>query len=147
MYSTHNEGKSVVAARFIRTLKNIIYKYITSISKNVHINKLGDIVNKGNNIYHRIIKMESVDIKLRSYFDFGIKNNERDPKFKVEDYVRIPKHKNISAKGYNPNRSEEVFVIEKVQNTVPWTYVIEDLNGYEIVGMFYEKELQKMNQR
>ena len=147
MYSTHNEGKSVVAARFIRTLKNIIYKYITSISKNVHINKLGGIVNKGNNIYHRIIKMESVDIKLRSYFDFGIKNNERDPKFKVEDYVRIPKHKNISAKGYTPNRSEEVFVIEKVQNTVPWTYVIEDLNGYEIVGMFYEKELQKMNQR
>ena len=147
MYSTHNEGKSVVAARFIRTLKNIIYKYITSISKNVHINKLGDIVNKGNNIYHRIIKMESVDIKLRSYFDFGIENNERDPKFKVEDYVRIPKHKNISAKGYTPNRSEEVFVIEKVQNTVPWTYVIEDLNGYEIVGMFYEKELQKMNQR
>ena len=147
MYLTHNEGKSVVAARFIRTLKNIIYKYITSISKNVHINKLGDIVNKGNNIYHRIIKMESVDIKLRSYFDFGIKNNERDPKFKVEDYVRIPKHKNISAKGYTPNRSEEVFVIEKVQNTVPWTYVIEDLNGYEIVGMFYEKELQKMNQR
>ena len=147
MYSTHNEGKSVVAARFIRTLKNIIYKYITSISKNVHINKLGDIVNKGNNIYHRIIKMESVDIKLRSYFDFGIENNERDPKFKVEDYVRIPKHKNISAKGYTPNRSEEVFVIEKVQNTVPWTYVTEDLNGYEIVGMFYEKELQKMNQR
>ena len=147
MYSTHNEGKSVVAARFIRTLKNIIYKYITSISKNVHINKLGDIVNKGNNIYHRIIKMESVDIKLRSYFDFGIENNERDPKFKVEDYVRIPKHKNISAKGYTPNRSEEVFVIEKVQNTVSWTYVIEDLNGYEIVGMFYEKELQKMNQR
>ena len=147
MYSTHNEGKSVVAARFIRTLKNIIYKYITSISKNVHTNKLGDIVNKGNNIYHRIIKMESVDIKLRSYFDFGIENNERDPKFKVEDYVRIPKHKNISAKGYTPNRSEEVFVIEKVQNTVPWTYVIEDLNGYEIVGMFYEKELQKMNQR
>ena len=147
MYSTHNEGKSVVAARFIRTLKKIIYKYITSISKNVHINKLGDIVNKGNNIYHRIIKMESVDIKLRSYFDFGIENNERDPRFKVEDYVRIPKHKNISAKGYTPNRSEEVFVIEKVQNTVPWTYVTEDLNGYEIVGMFYEKELQKMNQR
>ena len=147
MYSTHNEGKSVVAARFIRTLKNIIYKYITSISKNVHINKLGNIINKGNNIYHRIIKMESVDIKLRSYFDFGIENNERDPKFKVEDYVRIPKHKNISAKGYTPNRSEEVFVIEKVQNTVPWTYVIEDLNGYEIVGMFYEEELQKMNQR
>ena len=67
MYSTHNEGKSVVAQRFIRTLKNKIYKYMTSISKNVYIDKLGDIVNKYNNTYHRTIKMKPVDVKLNTY--------------------------------------------------------------------------------
>ena len=70
----------------------------------------------------------------------------KDPKFKVGDHVRISKYKNIFAKGYMPNWSEEVFVVKKVKNTAPWTYVINDLNGEEITGKFYEKELQKANQ-
>ena len=72
---------------------------------------------------------------------------KKDPKFKVGDHVRICKYKNIFAKGYCPNWSEEVFVINKIKNTVPWTYVINDLNGEEITGSFYEKELQKTNQK
>ena len=71
----------------------------------------------------------------------------KDLKFKVDDLVRISKYKNIFANGYSPNWSEEVFVIKKVKNTVPWTYVINDLNGDEISGTFYEKELQKTNQQ
>ena len=74
-------------------------------------------------------------------------HSEKDPKFKVGDHVRISKHKDISAKGYTPNYSEEVFIIKKVKNTVPWTYVINDLNGDEITGTFYGKELQKTNQK
>ena len=74
------------------------------------------------------------------------KTNVKDPKFKVGDRVRISKYKNIFAKGYAPNWSEEVFVIKKLKNTIPWTYVINDLNGEEIMGTFYEKELQKTNQ-
>ena len=73
--------------------------------------------------------------------------NDKDPKFKVGDNVRISKYKNIFAKRYTPNCSEEVFVIKKVKNTVPWTYVINDLNGEGIIGTFYEKELQKTNQK
>ena len=92
MYSTYNEGKSVVAQRFIRALK-------------------------------------------------------KHPEFKVGDHVRISKYKNIFAKGYTPNWSEEVFVINKIKNTVPWTYAISDLNGEEITGSFYEKELQKTSQK
>ena len=73
--------------------------------------------------------------------------NYKDPKFKVGDYVRISKYKNIFAKGYMPNWSEEVFVVNKIKNTVPWTYVINYLNGEEITGTFYENELQKTNQK
>ena len=76
------------------------------------------------------------------YIDFKKEFNDKDPKFKVGDHVKISKYKNISAKGYTPNWSEEVFV-SKIKNTVPWTYVINDLNGEEIIGFFYEKELQK----
>ena len=147
MYSIHNEGKSVVAERFIRTLKKKIYKYMTAISKNVYIDKLDDVVDEYNNTYHRTIKMKPVDIKDNTYIDFEKEVNDKDPKFKVCDYVRISKYKNISAKGYTPNWSEEVFIISKVKNTVPWTYVINDLNGEEIIGTFYEKELQKTNQK
>ena len=74
-------------------------------------------------------------------------SNDKNPKFKVRDHVRISKYKNIFAKGYTPKWSEGVFVIKKVKNTVPWTYVINDLNGEQIIGTFYEKELQKTNQK
>ena len=147
MYSTHNEGKSVVAERFIRTLKNKIYKHMTAVSKNVYIDKLDDIVNKYNNRDHRKNKMEPADVKDNTYIDSTKLHSNKDPKFKVGDHVKISKYKNIFAKGYTPNWSEEVFVIKKVKNTVPWTYVINDLNGEEIIGIFYEKELQKTNQQ
>ena len=147
MYSTNNEGKSVVAERFIRTLKSEIYKYITSISKNVHIDKLNVIVNKDNNTYHATIKMKPIDVKDNSYINTDKEINYKDPKFKVGAYVRISKYKNIFAKGYMPNWSEEAFVVDKIKNTVSWTYVINDLNGEEITGTFYENELQKTNQK
>ena len=103
MYSTHNEGKSVVAERFIRTIKNKIYKCMTSISKNVYIDKLDDIVHKYNNKKHRTIKMKPIDVKDNTYIDFSKEVNDNDPKFKVGDHVRISKYKNIFAKGYTPN--------------------------------------------
>ena len=143
MYSTHNEGKSVVAERYIRTLKNKIYKYMTSISKNVYIGKSNDIVNEYNNTYHRTIKMKSINVKDNTYVNVGKEVNDKDPKFKVGDHVRISKYKSIFAKDYTPNWSEEIFVIKEIKNTVPWTYVINDLNGEEIIGTFYEKQLQK----
>ena len=139
MYSTHNEGKSVVAEIFIRTLKSKIYKYMTSISKNVYIDKLDDIVDEYNNTYQTTIKMKPVDVKDNTYINADKEINNKDPKFRVGDRVRISKYKNIFATGYIPNWSEEVFVIKKVKNTVPWTYVINDLNGEEITGAFYEK--------
>ena len=146
MYSTHSEGKFVVVERFIRTLKIKIYKYMTSISENVYIDKLDDIVNEYNNTYHRTIKMDHIDLKDNTYINIGKEVNDKDPKFKVGYQLRIPKQKNIFAKGYTRNWSEEVFGIIKVKTTVPWTYVINDLNGEEIIGTFYEKELQKTNQ-
>ena len=103
IYSTHNEGKSVVAEIFIRTLKTKIYKCMTAISQNVYIDKLDNIVNEYNNTYHRTIKMKPVDVKDNTCIDFKKEVNDKDPKFKVGDHVRISKHKNIFAKGYAPN--------------------------------------------
>ena len=91
--------------------------------------------------------MKHVDVKDYAHINFEKEINDRDTKFKVGDHVGISKYKNIFAKGYTPNWSEEVFVISKIKNTVPWTYVINDLNGEEIIGTFYEKELQKTNQQ
>ena len=142
MYSTHNEGKSVAAERFIRTLKNKIYKYMTSISKNLYIGKLDDMVNKYNITYHSTIKMKPVDVKFNTYIDCSKETNNKDPKFKVSallEYQNI----NFFCKSLCLNWSEEDFVIKEVKNTVLWTYVISDLKGKEIVGTFYEKELQK----
>ena len=98
-----------------------------SIPKNVYIDKLDDIVNKYNNTYLRTIKMKPVDVKSSTYIDSSKEINDKDPKCKISDIVRISKYKNIFAKDYAPNWSEEVFVIKKVKNTVPWTYVISDL--------------------
>ena len=99
MYLIHNEGKSVVAERFIRTLKTKIYKYMTSISKNVYIDKLDDIVNEYNNTYHTTIKMKPIDVKDDVYIDSKKEVNDKGSKFKVGDHVRISKYKNIFAKG------------------------------------------------
>ena len=143
MYSTHNEGKSVVAERFIKTLKSKIYKYMTSISKNVYIDKLDNIVDEYNNTYHTTTKMKSIDVKDNTYINTSKEINNKDPKFKVGDYLRISKYKNIFAEGFMPNWSEEVFVIKTVKNTIPWTYVINDLNGKAIIGHFMKKNCKK----
>ena len=115
MYSTHNEGKSVVAERFVRNLKTKIYKYMTSISKNVYINILDDVVNEYKNTYHRTTNMKPVDVKDNTYIDFKKQVNDENPKFKVGDHVRIFKYKKIFAKGYMPNWSEKVFVTKKTE--------------------------------
>ena len=146
MYSIHNKRKLVVAERFIRNLKSKIYKYMTSISKNVSIDKLEDIVDEYNNTY-KIIKMKPIDVKDNTYIDFNKETNDKDPKFNVGDHLRISKYKNIFAKGYTPNWSEEVFVISKIKNTVPCTYVINDLNGEEIIRTFNKVELQNTNEK
>ena len=103
MYSTYNEGKSVVAERFIRTLKNKIFKHMTAIFKNVYFDVLDNIVNKYNNIVHKTIKIKSIDVTGDSYAEYNENPNKKDPKFKVGDHVRISKYKNIFAKGYTPN--------------------------------------------
>ena len=89
MYSTHNEGKSVVAERFIRTLKNKIYKYMTSVSKKLYIDKLDDIVNKYNKSYHRTIKMKPVDVNSSTCIDSSKEISDEDPKFKIGDVIKI----------------------------------------------------------
>ena len=147
MYSTHNEGKYVVAERFIRTLKNKIYKHMAAVSKDVYIDKLDGVINEYNNTYHRTIKMKPIVDKDGTYFDSIKEVNDKDPKFKVSDHVRISKYKNIFAKAYTPNWLEKLFVIKEVKNTVPWTYAINDLNGEEIIETFYEKEPQKANKQ
>ena len=146
IYSTYKEEKSVVAEKFIRTMKNKIFKHMTAISKNVYFDVLDDIANKYNNTVHRTMKIKPIDVTSDSYAEYNEDSNVTKPKFKVGDHVRISKYKNIFAKGYTPNWSEEVFVINKIKNTVPWTYAISDLNGEKITGSFYEKELQKTSQ-
>ena len=113
----------------------------------MYIDKLDDIVNEYNNTYYRTIKMKPIDVKDNTYINIGKEVNDKDPKFKFGDHIRIPKYKNIFAKGYTPNWSEEIFVINEIKNTIPWTYVINDINGEEIIGTFYEKELQKIDQQ
>ena len=152
MYSTYNEGKSVVAERFIRTLKNKLYKHMTATGKKVYYDILDDVVNKYNNTKHSTIKMKPTDVgdttkssplernNKRVYID---EHNEKDSRFKVGDRVRISKFKNIFAKGYAPNWSSEIFIVDKVNDTVPYTYNLKDLNHEEIIGSFYDKELQK----
>ena len=105
------------------------------LSKNVYIDKLNDIVNKYNNTHHSTIKMKPTDLKTDTYIESSKEINNKNPKFKIGDNVRISKcnYKNT------PNWSEEVFVIKKVKNTVPWKYFINNLNGEEIIRTFYEK--------
>ena len=143
MYSTYNEGKSVVAERFIRPSKNKLYKHMTATGKDVHYDVLDDVVNKYNNTKHSTIKMKPMnvgDYNKRVYID---EHNEKDSRFKVGDTVRISKFKNIFAKGYTPNWSKEIFIVDKINDTVPYTYNLKDLNNEEIIGSFYDRELQK----
>ena len=119
---------------------------MTSVSKNVYIDKLDDIVNKYNNAHHSTIKTKSIVVKSNIYIDSSKENNERDPKSESSNIIEISKYKNIFANGYTPNWSEEVFGIKKVRNTMPWTYVINGINGKKTVENFCKNELQKINQ-
>ena len=141
MYSTYNEGNLVVAEKFIRTLKNKLCKHMTATGKNVYYDVLDNVVSKYNNTKHSTIKMKPIDVKdnTRVYID---EHNEKD-RFKVGDRVRISKFKNIFANGYTPNWSKEIFIVNKINDTVPYTYNIKDLNGKEITGSFYDRELEK----
>ena len=114
MCSTYNEGKSVVAERFIRTFKNKIFKHMAAVSKNIYFDVLDDIVNKYNNTVHRTIKMKPIDVTPGSYAEYNEGSNKKGPKFRVGDHVRISKYKNIFARKYTPNWSEEVFVISNI---------------------------------
>ena len=147
MYSTFNEGKSVAVERFIRTFKNKIFKHMTTISRNVYVDVFDNIVNQYNNTIHRTMKMKPIEVTDDSFAEYNEESNKKNPKIKVGDHFRISKYKNIFTKRYAPNCPEEIFVIKKVKNTVPWTYVINYLNSEEIIGSFYEKELQKTNQK
>ena len=119
---------------------------MTAISQNVYFNVLNDIVDKYNT-YHKTIKMKPIDAKSDSFAEHNEEANGKYPKFKVNDHVKISKYKNIFAKGYARNWSEEIFAVKKMKNTVHWTCVISNLNGEEIIGSFYEKEVQKTNQK
>ena len=127
MYSTYNEGKSVVAERFIRTLKNKLYKHMTSIGKNVYWNVLDDVVNKYNNTINRSTGVKPKDVKNDKKSVYVEESNEKSIRFSVGDRVRISKFKNIFAKGYTPNWSKEIFVVNKIKNTVPGTYELEKI--------------------
>ena len=133
--------------RFLLCVIDIFSKYAYFIPLKDNIDQLGDIVSEYSNTYHRTITMKPVDVKDNAYIDSIKKVNDKDPKFKFDNRVKISKYKKLFAKGYTPNWSEEVFVIKEVKNTVPWTYVINNLKGEEILGTFYEKELQKNNQQ
>ena len=120
MYSTYNEGKSVIAERFIRTFINKFFKHMTAISKNIYFDVLDDIVNKYTNTVHRAIKMKPIDVTSDSYAEYNEDpSNKKNPKFNVGDNVRISKYKNIFAKGYTVNWSVEIFVVSRIKNTVP----------------------------
>ena len=133
-----NEGKSVVAERFVRTLKNRIFMHMTDVSKKI-ILMFYMILLMITITYHRTIKVKPIDIKPDSYAEYNVHSNEKDPKFQVHDHIRISKYKDAFAKRYTSRK--------RFCNTVPWTYVIGDLNGANFIGTFYNKELRKTNQK
>ena len=150
MYSIHNKGKSVVAERFIRTLKNKIFKHMTAISKNVHFDVLDDMVNtitQYNDTVHGTIKMKPTDVKDNTYVDSKKEVNDKDPKFKVRDHVRISKNRNIFAKVYMPNWSEEVFVVNKIENTVYGHMLLMILMVKKLQEHFMKKNCKRLIKR
>ena len=152
MYSIFNEGKSVVTERFIRALKNKLYKHMTATGKNVYYDVLDDVVNEYNKNKHNTIKMKSKDVKNdttklsaiarnnRVYID---EHNKKGARYNVSERVRISKFKNIFTKGYTPKWSREIFITNKINDAVPYTYNLKNLNDEEFIGSFYDRELQK----
>ena len=154
LYSTENEEQSIVVERWIRTMKEKMWKYFTANSTNVYIDVLPDLVKEYNNTRHSSIKMTPVKaskkenelIVWRNPYPEHLEIRDINPKFFVVDKVRISKKKKTFEKGYTTRWTEEIFTIAEVQRTQPPTYKIADLNGEEIKGTFYEPELQKTSQ-
>ena len=146
MYSTHNEETYVVTERFIRTLKNKIYKHMTDVWKNVYIDKLDDIVNEYNNAYHSTIKKQLIEVEYIEVEYIGCIREvyDKEPKFKVGgDHVRLSECKNIFAKRHTPNCPEEVFVIKEVKNTAPWTLSLMISMLKKLLEYFEKKKYKK----
>ena len=154
LYSTENEEKSSVVERWIRTMKEKMWKYFTANSTNVYIDVLPDLVKEYNNTRHSSIKMTPVKASKqeneltvrRNLYPEHFEIRDINLKFSVGDKVRISKKKKTFEKGYTTRWTEEIFTIAEVQRTQPPTYKIADLNGKEIKGTFYEPELQKTSQ-
>ena len=155
LYSTENEEKSSIVERWIRTMKEKMWKYFTDKNTNTYIDILPDLVKKYNNTKHSSIKMTPVEASKkeneltvwRNLYPDRHERIEINPKFSVGDRVRISKKKAVFEKGYTTRWTEEIFTITKIQHTSPITYKIADLNGEEIDGTFYEPELQKTKQQ
>ena len=155
IYSTENEEKSSIVERWIRTMKEKMWKYFTDNNTYIYIDVLSDLVEDYNNTVHSSTKLTPVEASKkkneltvwRNLYPDRYKINNLTPKFSVGDKVRISKKKKTFEKGYTTRWTEEIFTITKIQNTDPITYKIADLNGEEIKGSFYEPELQKTEQQ
>ena len=154
LYSTENEEKSSVVERWIRTMKEKMWKYFTDNNTNVYIDILPNFVKVYNKMRHSSIKMTPVEASekknelmvWRNLYPEHLEIRDINPKFSFRDKVRISKKKNTFEKGYTTRWTEEIFTIVEVKRTQPPTYKITDLNGEEIKGTFYEPELQKTSQ-
>ena len=155
LYSTENEEKSSIVERWIRTIKEKMWKYFTDNNSYNYINVLPELVEDYNNTVHSSTKLTPIDASKeeneltvwRNLYPDRFKINELTPKFSVGDEVRITKKKKVFEKGYTTRWTEEIFTIKEIQNTDPITYKLEDLQGEEIKGTFYEPELQKTEQQ
>lgn len=148
LYHTENEEKSCIAERFIRTLKEKISKYFTAYNTTKYYDVLDQIVSEYNNTYHNTIKMTPIEGSKkeneRDIYERVFQDDlcEKKPRYKVGDRVRLSRYKNKFEKGYERNWTREIFIIDKVLQTNPITYRLQDLKGEEIIGSFYENELQ-----
>ena len=155
LYSTENEEKSSIVERWIRTIKEKMWKYFTDNNTYNYMDVLPELVEDYNNTVHSSTKLTPIDASKeeneltvwRNLYPDRFKINELTPKFSVGDEVRITKKKKVFEKGYTTRWTEEIFTIKEIQNTDPITYKLEDLQGEEIKGTFYEPELQKTEQQ
>ena len=155
LYATENEEKSSIAERWIRTMKEKMFKYFTDYNTNKYIDVLPDLVEDYNNTVHSSTKLSPTDaskekneLKVwRNLYPDRYKTSRLNPKFSVGDEVRITKKKKVFEKGYTTRWTEEIFTIKEIRETNPITYKLEDLQGEEIKGTFYEPELQKTEQQ
>ena len=149
LYSTENEEKSSVCERWNRTIKTKMWKQFTVQGNTVYLDILPKILEQYNNTKHSPIKMTPVEASKKKnentvYFNLygDMEQLLSKPKFKIGDKVRISKYKRkVFDKGYTPNWTEEIFLVDKIQSTNPITYRLKDLNNEEIQGSFYEPEL------